>query len=141
MSGRDEGRDGQSIRLKLTQKLPALQKVHIEGSFTPQDQPSTWEVTVGYGVNLRTPFPFLKTKGRLKGRVFLDENGDGIWQQGEREPSPAAAFRLLASMSKLTRMAPMNSAPCSQENTLFLREGDSACGPFADNSNLHLRPA
>jgi len=121
--------DGQSIRLKLTQKLPALQKVHIEGKLhLPQDQPSTWEVTVGYGVNLRTPFPFLKTKGRLKGRVFLDENGDGIWQQGERAIS-GCGILLAGEYVQTDKDGSYEfGAMLPGEYPLFLREGDLPVG-------------
>ena len=48
----------------------------------PEAQPS-WEVAVGYGLNLKVPLPFLKTKGRLGGRIFVDENGDNLWQEDE----------------------------------------------------------
>jgi hypothetical protein len=74
----------QSVRVKLTQQLNPREKIHLQGKLyiLPEAQPS-WEVAVGYGLNLKVPLPFLKTKGRLGGRIFVDENGDNLWQEDE----------------------------------------------------------
>lgn len=75
--------DAQNLTLNLTQPLDQLQSLRLGAKITMAEATS-WQFTVGYGVGLNLPIPFLKTKGSLQGRVFIDENNDGIWQSQEQ---------------------------------------------------------
>jgi hypothetical protein len=81
----ENGQFSQAVGVKLTQPFAQRHKLQLGSKlFFHGESPATWEVTVGYGLNTKLPVPFLKTKGRLIGRIFVDENHDGIWQEGEK---------------------------------------------------------
>jgi uncharacterized protein (DUF2141 family) len=43
-----------------------------------------WQAKLSYNVEFDTPIPWIKTKGRVKGVVFLDKNSNGRVDHGER---------------------------------------------------------
>lgn len=54
---------------------------------------------VTFDVRFGLPVPFLVTKGRIEGRVFLDQNGDLL--RGEAEPG-AAGVKVLVGTARVT---------------------------------------
>jgi len=48
--------------------------------------------SVGLNATFGVPFPFLVTKGRIEGRVFVDRNANGVLDEGEAPAEGAVVF-------------------------------------------------
>jgi len=67
------------------------------------DRGDTEDVTFGWGIGLNTnieiPIPFLRTKGRIEGRVFVDVNGNGTF---DSEDVPVRGGVVATGQSKVS---------------------------------------
>ncbi len=84
------GNTKDAFDLSLSLDVKVVEALHVVFSGTTSwDRADATAPTLGWGIAFRAtfdlPVPFLVTKGRVEGRVFLDQDGDGRWSTGDRE--------------------------------------------------------
>jgi len=81
-SGVDDYDLATSLFVRISESLDVLFSAAVAWTRDGLDPPS-----FGWGIALRAsfdlPVPFLVTKGRLGGRLFIDRNGDGAYNEGD----------------------------------------------------------